>query len=88
MTKGKTGKLYKKYEKTWFFECDLNPRGGGKLSQPRLSFAKMTPDDRKSGGRGGANDNSVMGGGSSTCTVGQTEGCAVELEGRRAGIND
>ena len=41
------GRLYKKYVKEWYYECDLNLRGDGKLTQTKLSFPKMTPNDRK-----------------------------------------
>ena len=47
MTRGTRGKLYKKYVKEWYYECDLNLRGDGKLTQTKLSFPKMTPNDRK-----------------------------------------
>ena len=52
MTRGKNGKTYKKYEKLWYYACDLSLDGGAKLTQPRLSFSKMTQNDRKSGGGG------------------------------------
>ena len=75
MTRGTRGKLYKKYVKEWYYECDLNLRGDGKLTQTKLSFPKMTPDDRKMRG-GGADDSSKMGSGFCTSTEGQTTGSA------------
>ena len=56
----------REYRRETFYECDLGPAMMGKMTQPKLAFAKMTP-----GGEVGLD--TAQGGGvvSTTSTVGQ-----------------
>ena len=88
MRRGVNGKLAKKYVRKPYYECDLNPEGGGKLTQTKLPFYKKTPDDRKLR-RGGADDNFTRGLDIATPSVGQIFGCADDRnENTEAGINE
>ena len=84
---GPDGKTLRRYKKTTYWECHLDPVKGVFLKQTQLSFSRTTPVRVQGGGDTGRDTENVL---FSSTTVGQedTDICTSKKEENNvAGIN-